>query len=199
VWLIRRPCDGEVADAFAVVEKFDSANMKRQLEKQKLSLVLDLDHTLLHAVRVEDLTSEIAKAGTLSSHAMVPSVHSQRTHRRGTLVDDIHYFFIPGLPSQHVVKLRPGLTAFLEELSATYDLFIYTHGTRTYAEEIAKIIDPNGTFFQHRIVARTDTPDMLHKSLKLLFPSCDDSMILVLDDRIDVWKVSSSFIGSRGH
>jgi RNA polymerase II subunit A-like phosphatase len=104
------------------------------------------------------------------------------------LADDIRFFFIPGLAQQHVVKLRPGLTPFLTELSALYDLFIYTHGTRLYAEQIVKIIDPDESFFKNRIVARTDTPDMLHKSLKLLFPSCDDSMILVLDDRIDVWK-----------
>ncbi len=36
---------------------------------------------------------------------------------------------------QHVVRLRPGLTQFLDELSVLYDLFIYTHGTRLYAEE----------------------------------------------------------------
>ncbi|GLE10400.1 hypothetical protein PINS_up022501 [Pythium insidiosum] len=146
-------------------KKFDSATMTRQLQAKKLSLVLDLDHTLLHAVRVSDVVGEIAKT------------------------DDTHFFYIPGLPHQeHVVKLRPGLSAFLSELSTMYDLFIYTHGTRLYAEEIAKIIDPTGAIFQHRIVARTDTPDMAHKSLKLLFPSCDDRMILVLDDRIDVWK-----------
>lgn len=107
--------------------------------------------------------------------------------------DDTFFFYIPGMNGQqHVVKLRPGLDAFLRELSALYDLFIYTHGTRLYAEQIASIIDPKGTFFQHRIVARTDTPDMVHKSLKLLFPSSDDSMILVLDDRIDVWKVGDT-------
>ncbi|KAJ0404314.1 hypothetical protein P43SY_003227 [Pythium insidiosum] len=146
-------------------KKFDSATMTRQLQAKKLSLVLDLDHTLLHAVRVSDVVGEIAKT------------------------DDTHFFFIPGLPHQeHVVKLRPGLATFLKELSTLYDLFIYTHGTRLYAEEIAKIIDPTGAIFQHRIVARTDTPEMAHKSLKLLFPSCDDRMILVLDDRIDVWK-----------
>ncbi|KAG7385700.1 RNA polymerase II [Phytophthora pseudosyringae] len=145
-------------------KKFDSDNIRRQLGAKKLSLVLDLDHTLLHAVRVDDVVGEIAKS------------------------DDIYFFFIPGLAQQHVVKLRPGLTEFLTDLSALYDLFIYTHGTRLYAEQIVKIIDPEETFFKNRIVARTDTPDMLHKSLKLLFPSCDDSMILVLDDRIDVWK-----------
>ncbi|KAK1947742.1 RNA polymerase II subunit A C-terminal domain phosphatase [Phytophthora citrophthora] len=145
-------------------KKFDSDNIRRQLGAKKLSLVLDLDHTLLHAVRVDDVVGEITKS------------------------DDIYFFFIPGLAQQHVVKLRPGLTEFLTELSALYDLFIYTHGTRLYAEQIVKIIDPDETYFKNRIVARTDTPDMLHKSLKLLFPSCDDSMILVLDDRIDVWK-----------
>ncbi|EEY66393.1 uncharacterized protein PITG_03959 [Phytophthora infestans T30-4] len=114
-------------------KKFDSDNIRRQLGAKKLSLVLDLDHTLLHAVRVDDVVSEIKQ-------------------------------------------------------TVLYDLFIYTHGTRLYAEKIVNIIDPDETYFKNRIVARTDTPDMLHKSLKLLFPSCDDSMILVLDDRIDVWK-----------
>ncbi|CAH0473310.1 unnamed protein product [Peronospora belbahrii] len=145
-------------------KRFDSDNIRRQLGAKKLSLVLDLDHTLLHAVRVDDVVGDIAKT------------------------DNLHFFFIPGLVQQHVVKLRPGLTEFLTELSALYDLFIYTHGTRLYAEQIVKIIDPDETYFKNRVVARTDTPDMLHKSLKLLFPSCDDSMILVLDDRIDVWK-----------
>uniref|UniRef100_K3WRP9 RNA polymerase II subunit A C-terminal domain phosphatase n=1 Tax=Globisporangium ultimum (strain ATCC 200006 / CBS 805.95 / DAOM BR144) TaxID=431595 RepID=K3WRP9_GLOUD len=146
-------------------KKFDSDNIKRQLSAKKLSLVLDLDHTLLHAVRAADVVGEVPKT------------------------EDTHFFFIPGMHNQqHVVKLRPGLSTFLRELSVLYDLFIYTHGTRLYAEQIASIIDPKGTFFQHRIVARTDTPEMGHKSLKLLFPSSDDKMILVLDDRIDVWK-----------
>ncbi|TDH73198.1 uncharacterized protein CCR75_003073 [Bremia lactucae] len=136
-------------------KKFDSDNIRRQLGAKKLSLVLDLDHTLLHAVRENDIVGEIMQLG---------------------------------LAQQHVVKLRPGLSLFLMTLSEFYDLFIYTHGTRLYAEQIVKIIDPDERFFKNRIVARTDTPDMFHKSLKLLFPSCDDSMILVVDDRIDVWK-----------
>jgi hypothetical protein len=53
-------------DVVVAVEKFDSANIRRQLAAKKLSLVLDLDHTLLHAVRVSDLTGEIPTAGILS-------------------------------------------------------------------------------------------------------------------------------------
>jgi predicted enzyme involved in methoxymalonyl-ACP biosynthesis len=46
-----------------VIEKFDSDNIRRQLGAKKLSLVLDLDHTLLHAVRVDDVIGEIAQSG----------------------------------------------------------------------------------------------------------------------------------------
>lgn len=136
-------------------------------------------------MRVSDVVGEIPTTGSIQ----YTCIWTGWTLMEYACTDDTHRFYIPGLVGQeHVVKLRPGLLSFLQDLSQRYDLFIYTHGTRLYAEQIAKIIDPNGSFFQHRIVARTDMPDMRHKSLKLLFPSCDDSMILVLDDRIDVWK-----------
>ncbi|OQR96425.1 hypothetical protein ACHHYP_20783 [Achlya hypogyna] len=149
----------------ATAKELDSENIGRMLKQKKLMLVLDLDHTLLHAVRSQDVVDAID--------------------------EDALRFFIPDIPTEHVLKLRPGLSTFLHELAALYDLHIYTHGTRKYAERIAEIIDPDSSLFHHRIVARTDTPDVSHKSLKLLFPSCDDSMIVVLDDRVDVWKENS--------
>lgn len=109
---------------------------------------------------------------------------------------DIYSFFLThgnGAKIEHYVKLRPGLKEFLAELSNIFDMHIYTHGTREYALEIVKIIDPDQSLFRQRIVARTDTPETVHKSLKLLFPSCNDSMIIVLDDRVDVWKVTCRF------
>ncbi|KAF0734974.1 hypothetical protein Ae201684_008447 [Aphanomyces euteiches] len=145
-------------------KQMDNDNIARMLKNAKLTLVLDLDHTLLHAVRHEDLIDPVEN------------------------YKDIIHFEIPGIPTPHVLKLRPGLSTFLNELSSKYEMWIYTHGTRQYAEKIAEIIDPNQTYFGGRIVSRSDTPDIGHKSLKLLFPSCDDSMIIVLDDRIDVWK-----------
>ncbi|KDO32632.1 hypothetical protein SPRG_02333 [Saprolegnia parasitica CBS 223.65] len=146
----------------ATAQELDSENIGRMLKQKKLVLVLDLDHTLLHAVRSQDVVDAIN--------------------------EDALRFYIRDIPDEHVLQLRPGLSTFLSELSSLYDLHIYTHGTRKYAERIAEIIDPDNSLFHHRIVARTDTPDVAHKSLKLLFPSCDDSMIVVLDDRVDVWK-----------
>ncbi|ETW06719.1 hypothetical protein, variant 1 [Aphanomyces invadans] len=145
-------------------KKLDSDNITRMLKSAKLTLVLDLDHTLLHAVRLEDV---------------VDSIDSY---------DDVLHFEIPGIPTPHVLKLRPGLATFLANLSAMYELCIYTHGTRKYAEKIADIIDPTRKLFNGRIISRSDTPDIGHKDLKFLFPSCDDSMIIILDDRVDVWR-----------
>lgn len=65
---------------------------------------------------------------------------------------------------------------------------IYTHGTRSYAEATARIIDPDGQYFGKRIVSRTDHPDLgLEKCLSRLFLE-DWSMAVVLDDRDDVWR-----------
>ncbi|RHZ23616.1 hypothetical protein DYB37_003848 [Aphanomyces astaci] len=146
------------------LEKLDNDNIARMFKTAKLTLVLDLDHTLLHAVRLEDVVDPIE-----------------------SYVDILH-FEIPGIPTPHVLKLRPGLATFLSDLAAMYELCIYTHGTRKYAEKIADIIDPGRKLFGGRIISRSDTPDIGHKDLKFLFPSCDDSMIIILDDRIDVWR-----------
>jgi RNA polymerase II subunit A-like phosphatase len=43
---------------------------------------------------------------------------------------------------------------FLERAHELYELHIYTMGTRTYAEAIAKLIDPESRYFHDRIVTR---------------------------------------------
>ncbi|KAI0562358.1 CTD phosphatase Fcp1 [Gracilaria domingensis] len=61
-------------------------------------------------------------------------------------------------------------------------------GTRSYAAQIANIIDPHKKLFGGRITSREDFAEgrMNQKSLQRLFP-CDDSMVLIVDDREDVW------------
>ena len=39
-------------------------------------------------------------------------------------------------------------------------LYVYTHGTRAYAEGVASILDPTRKLFGHRIFSRTDVPDL---------------------------------------
>ena len=52
---------------------------------------------------------------------------------------------------------RPGLPAFLKELSKLYEMHVYTMGTRAYAEKVCEVIDPKGEFFGRRILSRDES------------------------------------------
>lgn len=83
----------------------------------------------------------------------------------------------------YVVKLRPGLTQFLEQLSTLYELYIQTHASRAYAQAILERIDPTGRFFKNRFVSRSDIPPHSLKSIHHLFPDADDDSMVPLHNR----------------
>ncbi|KAI8991116.1 hypothetical protein BDF20DRAFT_23210 [Mycotypha africana] len=91
------------------------------------------------------------------------------------------------------MKARPGLQEFLKEVEAYYELHVYTMGTRKYAEAIMSNIDPDGTLFKERILSRDESGSVTQKKLQRLFP-CDTSMVVVVDDRSDVWSFSPNLI-----
>ena len=144
---------------------------------RKLALVLDLDHTLVHATGA--WSGYAAALGSLL----------------GDGVNDIRRIFIeeaPGMPRKcYLVKLRPQLDLFLKTAHTICQMTIYTAGTRLYAEAVAKLIDPLGLYFAQRIVSRSDIPndksEGMEKSLQRIFLE-DASMVVVMDDREDVWK-----------
>jgi len=147
--------------------------LKRLFNSKKLLLVLDIDHTMLHATDDPRAPAFAASKG---------------------FSDHLHTFKLPAsddyqTPDKlHYVMLRPGLAEWLEELSHLYELSIYTAGTRTYAETVAKIFDPDQKLFGRRIISRTDVPELGKiKRLDRVFP-VDNSMVLAVDDRSDVWK-----------
>ena len=97
-------------------------------------------------------------------------------------------------------------------MSTKYEMHVYTMGTRAYAEEVCAAIDPGGVFFGGRILSRDESgsefapyarfemrythitnPGLTQKSLQRLFP-CDTSMVVIIDDRADVWEWSPNLI-----
>jgi len=117
-------------------EKIALADTERLFGLKKLSLVLDLDHTLVHA------TSDARARQYLDpSHPMgVPAgdlrIISLPMFEGAQNPDPRHKF----MRSQHFVKLRPYVKEFLEGVQDTYELSVYTAGTRRYAEEIAMVL-----------------------------------------------------------
>lgn len=142
--------------------------MERLLEAKKLSLVIDLDQTILHAT-------------------MDPSVAEWQ-------VDDLHTIWLDseqGAQQQaYFIKFRPGLRDFLWKAAKLFELHVYTMGSRQYARACTGLLDPNLVLFYDRIMSRDDAGVLScwnKKSLKRIFPH-SSRMVLVLDDRGDVWE-----------
>jgi TFIIF-interacting CTD phosphatase-like protein len=68
----------------------------------------------------------------------------------------------------------------LEDLKSTFTMYIYTMGTKAYAEEVKKILDPCGVIFGKRVLSRCDTPDLNIKLLSKL--KLADTDTLIVDD-----------------
>ena len=52
------------------------------------------------------------------------------------------------------MQVRPGVDRFLAKMSKLYELSVYTMGTRRYALEILKIIDPDKKYFANRLITK---------------------------------------------
>ncbi|EEH44344.2 protein serine/threonine phosphatase [Paracoccidioides brasiliensis Pb18] len=155
---------------------------RRLLSSRRLSLVVDLDQTIIHAT-VDPTVAEWQQDRDNPNHEAVKDV------RAFQLVDDG-----PGMKGcWYYIKLRPGLQEFLQEISALYELHIYTMGTRAYAQNIAAIVDPDRKIFGDRILSRDESGSLTAKNLQRLFP-VDTKMVVIIDDRGDVWKWSDNLI-----
>lgn len=166
----------------AEASKTDEEAKRRLLSSRKLSLVVDLDQTIIHAT-VDPTVGEWQRDPSNINHESVKDV------RAFQLLDDG-----PGARGcWYYIKLRPGLKEFLDTISKYYELHIYTMGTRAYAQNIAKIVDPERKIFADRILSRDESGSMTAKNLKRLFP-VDTKMVVIIDDRGDVWNWSQNLI-----
>ncbi|PYI10145.1 hypothetical protein BO78DRAFT_394237 [Aspergillus sclerotiicarbonarius CBS 121057] len=155
---------------------------RRLLSNRKLSLVVDLDQTIIHAT-VDPTVGEWMQDKENPNYQALSDV------RAFQLVDDG-----PGMRGcWYYVKLRPGLESFLQNVSEMFELHIYTMGTRAYAQHIASIIDPDRSLFGDRILSRDESGSLTAKNLHRLFP-VDTKMVVIIDDRGDVWRWSPNLI-----
>lgn len=162
--------------------RFEDEAKRRLLASKKLSLVVDLDQTVIQAC-VEPTIGEWMRNPDNPNHGAVKDV------REFQLVEDS----VGTRGCWYYIKLRPGLEDFLERMSRLYEMHIYTMGTRGYAQKIAQIIDPHRKFFGDRILSRDESGSLVAKNLQRLFP-VDTKMVLIIDDRGDVWKWNENLI-----
>ncbi|KAI9886649.1 MAG: hypothetical protein M1823_001563 [Watsoniomyces obsoletus] len=162
--------------------KIEEDAKRRLLRSRKLSLVVDLDQTVIHAT-VDPTVAEWQQDQSNPNHDAVKDVQSFQ------LMDDG-----PGMRGcRYYIKLRPGLQDFLSSIARLYELHIYTMGTRAYAQNVARIVDPDRKIFGDRILSRDESGSMTAKSLQRLFP-VDTKMVVIIDDRGDVWQWSEHLV-----
>ncbi|KAL8711104.1 MAG: hypothetical protein Q9220_004485 [cf. Caloplaca sp. 1 TL-2023] len=162
--------------------RLENEAKRRLLASKKLSLVVDLDQTVIQAC-VEPTIGDWMSNPDNPNHEAVKDV------REFQLVEDA----AGTRGCWYYIKLRPGLAEFLDRMSRLYEMHIYTMGTRGYAQKIAQIIDPDRKYFGDRILSRDESGSLVAKNLQRLFP-VDTNMVVIIDDRGDVWKWSDNLI-----
>ncbi|KAI9570383.1 hypothetical protein HD554DRAFT_2321490 [Boletus coccyginus] len=213
-------------------QRIEKETAEHLLKSRKLSLIVDLDQTIVHATvdptvgewitegeawearQIKRSSATPKEDGSDSSDDETPEV--DECNPNWDALKDVRKFRLGpesfGLPSSkgpskvkgkqkviesegcmYYIKPRPGLQDFLHKLSTKYEMHVYTMGTRAYAEEVCAAIDPNGRIFGGRILSRDESGSLTQKSLQRLFP-CDTSMVVIIDDRADVWEWSPNLI-----
>lgn len=147
------------------------SDILHQLKRKKLTLVVDLDQTIIHTSTTDNIPEGIP---------------------------GVFHFYLSNKKFRYSTRLRPGTLEFLKDMSRLYELHVFTMGARDYADTITSYIDPDRKIFSSRILSRDecfDNHSKVHK-LQALFPK-GDRMVVIIDDRFDMWTNCPNLIRVR--
>ena len=108
-------------EKLTVDKNFIKEKLDNMLAGKKLILLLDLDNTVLHSLQ----TSKNKIAEFLENSN-----------------DSGFYFLNFDGKEQMILKLRPFFWEFGEKVKDLFEIYVYTFGTRQYAEKVLSQIDP---------------------------------------------------------
>ena len=166
----------EISFSENLANKYVKSMVNKYLKERKLILLLDLDNTILHTSPLNLSEKE---------YKNLKEKHKESLGLIAVRQPNVNRF------DQLVVKFRKHLKEFLNVAKEKYEIYIYTHGTKEYAVGIIEYINNNFSdkaLSTKRMLSReSDENGMLKiKSIKNFFPT-NVNMIVVIDDRKDVW------------
>ncbi|KAI0660647.1 hypothetical protein C8Q70DRAFT_913594 [Cubamyces menziesii] len=219
--------------SFEEAQRIEQETAQHLLRSRKLSLIVDLDQTIVHATVDPTVGEWIAEGEAWEARQAARDARAEDTDKKDAsdanqaledpedevnpnweALKDVKKFRLGpealGQPQRgprargkektieqegcmYYIKPRPGLQEFLQTMATKYEMHVYTMGTRAYAEEVCAAIDPGGKIFGNRILSRDESGSLTQKSLQRLFP-CDQSMVVIIDDRADVWEWSPNLV-----
>ena len=113
-------------------------------------------------LRVDNLSGSILASVLLKQNPNLnfkpepaPYVHTI-TNKPYTLIlnlDEtlVHFKINPKNEGEGVLKVRPGVTEFLDEMNKYYELIIFTGATQDYANLLIDALEENKIYFEHRL------------------------------------------------
>mmetsp|Transcript_783 Transcript_783/g.1216 ORF Transcript_783/g.1216 Transcript_783/m.1216 type:complete len:339 (-) Transcript_783:44-1060(-) len=185
----------------AKIQELANKDIKDLVENKKLRLVLDLDETLIHAKKITEEESDSEEEETLDEMSddfwsfpsskeedIIGKHHSQQSDKNliSGLVGAplLEHSIVRVGHHQYKVWIRPYLIQFLETIERHFDIYIYTHATRDYANTILEALDIKR--YIKRICARD--PKEKRKRKKLSKMLCQPNLSLIVDDKRRVWS-----------
>ncbi|ESQ54610.1 hypothetical protein EUTSA_v10027357mg [Eutrema salsugineum] len=134
-------------------------------EKNKLHLVLDLDHTLVHTVFVSQL-SQKEKYIIEEADSRVDLEGRQRPPKR-----------------------------FLQEANKLFSMHVYTMGSSDYAQTVLTLIDPKKEYFGDRVITNKESPfektlDLVEADKRRRVVIVDDTSEVWPDHKRNLFKIS---------
>jgi RNA polymerase II C-terminal domain phosphatase-like 3/4 len=163
------------ASATASIPRRASSDLETLLRARKLTLILDLDHTLLNSTGFHQLSPTEESNGLTRHTRDDPGAGLFRLDARGRTL-------------RMLTKLRPFVRGFLEQASAMFEMHVYTLGGQGYARAVAKLLDPDGVYFGARVVSCDESTRRDVKSLDVVVPGADAvAAAVILDDSDCVW------------
>ena len=178
------------------------------VDPSQINVVLDLDQTLLHTIRLKDLVpgSQLDLSAfwdskgqpdlelVFLSHELDPAQFPYNyavINKEAVIFDTRASRTSGGSDNYFVVKLRPFVREFLEQLYQRCNLYVVTNGQKNYGETAVAILDPDHRFFGKppRLICRSSTDKSQDKTplLRQLLPGADPQNTLLVDDRLDVY------------
>ncbi|KAL2927202.1 RNA polymerase II C-terminal domain phosphatase-like 4, partial [Bienertia sinuspersici] len=90
------------------------------------------------------------------------------------------------LGGQYVVKLRPEIHEFLQEVNSTFDVSIYALGGRECANAVHNLLESEVGFPKGScVISREDCVEDLQKRLDVILSH--EKVVVIMDDTEDVW------------
>lgn len=134
------------------IKRTSSTLLPRQRSKYygKMTVVLDMDETLLHSVFLKEIDSLLRSKAKSKSSDVEKEIY--------TIIEEYkeNADFVVDTCGGIAVNLRPGIHTFLRKLSQAYEVVLFTASDKEYAEPILDHIDPERRLLPYRLF-REDT------------------------------------------